>query len=250
MDFPALHTHLITEAALLKAAVLAAGPDAPVPTCPEWTAADLLDHVAETYDHKTQSMRLMRAPGEDFRIAREGDPAAQFDGALADLLAEFDARGPDSLSYTWYGPDQTVGFWIRRMAHETVVHRADAELADGRRPGPVDDALALDGIDEMLTIMLAWGSRAYPGDVADTLAANDGLTVGLDTGTRAWTVRIDAGTATVTDGIHTDARTEIHAGPGDLLLWLWRRLPAHDVDIKGDTAPAAALYDLLDAFAQ
>jgi uncharacterized protein (TIGR03083 family) len=250
MDSPALRTHLIAEAARLKAAVLAAGPDAPVPTCPEWTAADLLDHVAETYDHKIQSMRLMRAPGEDFRIAREGDPAAQFDSALADLLAEFDARGPDSLSYTWYGPDQTVGFWIRRMVHETVVHRADAELAAGRRPGPVDDALALDGIDEMLTIMLAWGSRAYRDEVAEELTANGGLRVGLNAGTRSWTVLIDAGTVTVSDGIHKDARTEVHGSPSAIMLWLWRRLPADAPMIKGDATSAAALYDLLDSFAQ
>jgi uncharacterized protein (TIGR03083 family) len=250
MDSPALHTHLRAEAARLKAAVLAAGPDAPVPTCPEWTAADLLDHVAETYDHKIQSMRLMRAPGDDFRIAREGDPAAQFDGALADLLAEFDARGPDSLSYTWYGPDQTVGFWIRRMAHETVVHRADAELAAGRRPGPVDDALALDGIDEMLTIMLAWGSRAYPRDVADTLAANDGLIVGLGAGSQSWTVRVDSGTATVTDGIDATAQAQVHGSPGEILLWLWRRVPADSSDIKGDVTAAAQLYDLIETFAQ
>jgi uncharacterized protein (TIGR03083 family) len=250
MEFPALRTHLVAEAARLKAAVLAAGPDAPVPTCPEWTAADLLDHVAETYDHKIQSMRLMRSPGDDFRIARPGDPTEQFDGALADLLAEFDARGPETLSYTWYGPDQTVGFWIRRMAHETVVHRADAELAAGREPGPVDDALALDGIDEMLTIMLAWGSRAYRDYAADALKANEGLMVGLDAGSRAWTVHIHDGAVNVSDGVHMDARTEVHGSPGEILLWLWRRRAAGDIGVKRDTAPAAALHRLIETFAQ
>ncbi|SDD03706.1 maleylpyruvate isomerase family mycothiol-dependent enzyme [Glycomyces harbinensis] len=250
MDFPALQAHLTTEAARLKAAVLAAGPDAPVPSCPEWTAADLLDHVAETYDHKIQSMRLMRSPGEDFRIERPGGPAEQFEGALADLTAEFDARGPDTLAYTWYGPDQTVGFWIRRMAHETVVHRADAELAAGREPGPVDDALALDGIDEMLTIMLEWGSRAYRDYAADALKANDGLTVGLDAGSRSWTVRIHDGAVSVSDGIHADTRTDVHGSPGDVLLWLWRRLPVAALTAKGDAAKAAALYDLIAEFAQ
>jgi hypothetical protein len=29
---------------------------------------------------------------------------------------------------SWYTPDQTVGFWIRRMAQETVIHRIDKLL--------------------------------------------------------------------------------------------------------------------------
>jgi hypothetical protein len=47
-------------------------------------------------------------------------------------------------------PDQTVGFWIRRMAQETVVHRVDAELAAEVAPGAIPDDIALDGIDEFL----------------------------------------------------------------------------------------------------
>ena len=36
------------------------------------------------------------------------------------------------------------------MAHETAIHRADAELAAGREPASHDVALALDGVDELL----------------------------------------------------------------------------------------------------
>ncbi|WP_156037629.1 maleylpyruvate isomerase N-terminal domain-containing protein, partial [Glycomyces tenuis] len=152
MESSSLRSHLIDEAARLKTAVAGAGANTPVPTCPDWTVAELLDHVTEVYDHKIQCMRLLREPGEDELLSRKGSPTERFDAALAELLTEFDDRGPDSLAFTWYGPDQTVGFWIRRMACETVVHRADAELAAGADIGPVEAAFGIDAVEELSLI--------------------------------------------------------------------------------------------------
>src|SRR5258708_3724435 len=59
-------------------------------------------------------------------------PLELLDRAYAALSAEFAARRPEDHTFTWYDPDQTVGFWIRDMAQETVIHRVDAELAAGR----------------------------------------------------------------------------------------------------------------------
>lgn len=250
MDFPDLQAHLIDEAARFRAAVISAAPDAKVPSCPEWTAVDLLDHLAETYDHKTQSMRLMRRPREDDAISRPGGAVDRFDAALADLLAEFDDRGPESLSYTWYGPDQTTGFWIRRMAHETVVHRADAELAAGLPIGPVDSALALDGIDEMLMVMLSWGSKAYRDWAADSIAENDGLQVGVRAGSRSWTAIVSVAGIDIADGDAAGTAATVSGTPGEVLLWLWRRLPLDALPVEGDRAAAAAFYDLVEEFAQ
>ncbi|SDK86014.1 TIGR03083 family protein [Glycomyces sambucus] len=250
MEFPDLQTHLTADAARFREAALAAAPDAKVPSCPEWTATDLLDHVTEVYDHKIQSMRLFREPGEADAIERTGAAVERFDAALADLLAEFGDRGPESLSHTWYGPDQTVGFWIRRMAQETVVHRADAELAAGRTVGPIDPALALDGIDEMFTVMLAWGSRAYRDWVADDLLANLGLELGVRAGDTEWTVIVSVAGIDIADGITAGASGVVAGSPGEVLLWLWRRLPVDALAVEGDRAAAAALYDLADRFAQ
>jgi len=250
MEFPALHTRLIGEAARLRAALAAADPVAKVPSCPEWTAADLLDHVVEVYDDKTQCMRLLREPTGADRLDRPGTGLERFDAALADLLAAFAERGPDSLAYTWYGPDQSVGFWIRRMAQETHIHRVDAELTARQPISPIDPALALDGIDEMHTVMLAWGSRAYRRWVAGTLTANLGLVVALDAGSRAWTFRFGPDGIDAESGIAEDAQATLTGAPGDVLLWLWRRVPVDALAVSGDAGKAAALYDLIAEFAQ
>ncbi|WP_112138370.1 maleylpyruvate isomerase family mycothiol-dependent enzyme [Glycomyces dulcitolivorans] len=250
MEFPDLQAHLIADAARFRAAAVAAAPDAKVPSCPEWTATDLLDHVTEVYDHKLQSMRLFREPAEADRIERTGTPVERFDASLAELLGEFDDRGPESLAHTWYGPDQTVGFWIRRMAQETLVHRADAELVAGQPIGEVDAALALDGIDEMLMVMLSWGSRAYRDWVADDIAANLGLEVGLRAGEQEWTVIVSVTGIDVADGITAGATGVVAGSPGDVLLWLWRRLPVDALAVEGDRAAVEALYDLVETFAQ
>ena len=51
--------------------------------------------------------------------------------------------------------DKTAGFVLRRMAHETAVHRLDAERAAGREH-TIDADLASDGIDEFLFEFLVW----------------------------------------------------------------------------------------------
>jgi uncharacterized protein (TIGR03083 family) len=250
MDFPALQAHLVTEATRFRAAITAAAPDAKVPTCPEWTAIDLLDHLTETYDHKIQSMRLMRRPGVNDGIVRPGGPAERFDAALAELLAEFDDRGPESLSYTWYGYDQTTGFWIRRMTHETLVHRADAELAAGLPVGPIDAALALDGIDEMLMVMLSWGSRTDRDWAHDTVAENDGLQIEVKAGSQSWTVICSVAGIAIADGVAAGTTATVSGTPGEVLLWLWGRLPFDALAVEGDRAAVAALYELAEEFTQ
>ncbi|THV26165.1 maleylpyruvate isomerase family mycothiol-dependent enzyme [Glycomyces paridis] len=250
MEPTAFRAHLVTEAALLREAALAAPAEARVPTCPEWTATDLLDHVTETYDHKIASMRLLRDPGDDHRTDRPGTAADRFDAALADLLAEFDARGPDTLAYTWYGPDQTVGFWMRRMAHETLIHRVDAELAADRPRTAIDQRLALDGIDEILTVMVDWGSRAWSAELAPRLAADAGLVVDLAAADRTWTLAVGTDTVTAGPGSHPDPAARIETDPAALLLWLWRRTDAAAVPASGDRAAAARLHALIDEFTQ
>src|SRR2546430_2343380 len=165
---------------------------ASVPSSPPWTVSDLVRHVAEVYLHKVTLMRTGEEPDEwpPPSLAAEA-PLAALGRAYGALRAEFRTRGPGLAAPTWYEPDQTVGFWIRRMAQETVIHRIDAELAAGLPVTPVPDDLAADGVDEVLKRMLAYGSVTRPEDFAEIdrghLPGPGELTVAA--GQAAWTVR-------------------------------------------------------------
>jgi uncharacterized protein (TIGR03083 family) len=207
---------------------------APVPSCPGWMVSDLVTHAAEVYEHKIACTELGRAP-DPWPPAwpADRDPLEWFADAHARLLAMFDRNGPDSPSATWWPPDQTVGFWARRMAQETAVHRVDAELAAGT-PTPVDAELATDGVDEILVIMLEgdWSEDEDP--------SAGGKRVAIETGGTAWTVTLDPASVAVARG-PGPRDASLSGGPSDVLLWLWGRAGDDRVRRSGDAAALALL---------
>jgi hypothetical protein len=84
------------------------------------------------------------------------------DGAHRQLLDAFAAHRPDDPGGTWYGSSRTVRFWLRRMAQETVIHRIDAELSAGVPVAPIPGDLAVDGIDELLKVFIAYSFSRRP----------------------------------------------------------------------------------------
>jgi hypothetical protein len=184
------------------------------------------------------------------------------DRAYTELAAEFAARPATASSYTWYEPDQTVGFWVRRMAQETVVHRVDAELGAGVPIAPIPADLALDGIDELLVAFIAYGSQAWAEEFEGILGPAAGSEVRVGAGDRAWRVEISADGVTVTDasgdsGTPTDAAQPAVAGiasvtgePDDVLLWLWNRAGDGVVTTAGDPTALAAFRRVLVAATQ
>ncbi|MQA26587.1 MAG: maleylpyruvate isomerase family mycothiol-dependent enzyme [Micromonosporaceae bacterium] len=208
-----------------------------VPSCPEWTVADLVRHVAVVYQHKTHCIRLGEKPQPWPPDLSKEEPLALLESSLADLLKEFEAHEPTDHVWTWYPPDQSVGFWIRRMAQETVIHRVDAELAAGEVTAAPDD-LAVDGIDEVLSIFLGWDSfdtleRAGPGEWPG-LESADGQVVRIAAGGDAWSVRPTPAGLEVSSGGTDEAAAVVTGEPVDVLLWLWRRGDDHRLSVAGD----------------
>ena len=202
---------------LLLAAVRSA-PASGVPSCPEWTALDLLRHVGEVYEHKLVCMELDRDPkdGECEPAPEELEPLADwFTGRRDALLARLAEHGPAQPSYTWFPPDQTVGFWFRRMALETAVHRIDAELAAGLTT-PVDPELAADGVDEVV------GFLAHDFGDRSELDLGADRTVELRCADRRWalTLRTDK-LEHAAEGTAADA--SVTGDPADLFLHIWNR---------------------------
>lgn len=133
--------------------------DAPVPSCPEWTVADLAAHVGTFV-----CQFLGEAPG--------GDPAPGWwtgvprPAERADWLASRFSERDDRFAALLERGDEGVGFaaprlrHARRIAHEVAIHRWDAQLAATGRPDPIDDMRALDGIAEARELFGAPGPPA------------------------------------------------------------------------------------------
>jgi uncharacterized protein (TIGR03083 family) len=220
---------------------------ATVPSCPGWTVTALVQHVAEVYLHKTEAMRRGTWPGDDGWPPPdlvEEEPIALLERAYAALLAEFVTRTPESAALTWHRPDQTVGFWIRRMAQETVIHRIDAELALGAEVQPIPADLAVDGIDEVLTLFLVYGVEAWPDEFRDQIKGLTPFTVDVVTDGGTWQVTGSPAGLALTDG--ADGADAVLSGPAPALLrHLWGRGGDDEVVVAGSPEAVASLRALL-----
>jgi uncharacterized protein (TIGR03083 family) len=141
-----------------------AAPDAVVPSCPDWTVAELARHLGGVHrwaDHlvSTTAQERDRAPKDPTRPGADGsadDWADWLSAGLVHLVATLRAADAATTMWTW-GDGTDVAWWTRRQLHETVVHRIDAELAAGTE-WTVDPAVAVDAVDEHLGNILASGS--------------------------------------------------------------------------------------------
>jgi uncharacterized protein (TIGR03083 family) len=212
-----------------------AGADAEIPTCPGWRMRDLLGHLGGV--HRWAASYLTTGRSEPWS---ETEQAGFFQTVADEKLVGWFRDGHAALAETLRGADEAttcwsflpapspLAFWARRQAHETAIHRADAESAISAVPRWNPD-FAADGIDELLTGFLSRPSRRLVADppVRLAVAATDADT--------AWTVHIEPGGRRVVPGRHTADLTV--AGPAsDLYLLLWNRGGDGALEIRGDRA--------------
>jgi uncharacterized protein (TIGR03083 family) len=243
--------HLARESARFAAVMDGADPGAPVPSCPGWTAADLVWHLGEVqwFWGTIVRDRVNADTAEQLKPPRP----AQWPGlmefyrsASAELDSVLAITAPETTVWTW-ADDKTAGFVRRRQAHEALIHRVDAELTVGDR-SPLDPVLSADGVDEALRIIFggdlpAWGM--FTPDEGSSLRM-----VASDTGD-IWMIRIGVFTGTDPDSgqaydqraiqvIGTAAGAEpaaaISGTAGDLDCWLWGRPGLGPVTRSGDEA--------------
>jgi len=231
--------------------------DDAVPTCPGWTVRDVVRHTAEVYEHKLRCIADGRSPGPWPPHWPDGDPIAWYLDGLDRIVAVLSSSGPDAQAYTWWPPEQTIGFWQRRMAQETAVHRVDVQAANGPVT-PVDAALATDGVDEVLMIMCTgdWTEEEWDDQAAEELSGRIDVRTGghiwaVDAGTAWLEVLCDPGTGDERSSdddqdasnrpagdVRAAAQATVSGEPSDVLLWLWGRAPIDAVAAEAD--PAAA----------
>ena len=157
MDTDQYLDHLARDSQALADAAEAAGPDAAVPTCPEWKVADLLVHMVQgdlwarrIVESRSTERVLPEMPAD---IPDGAALVPYFRAGARQLVEALASVAPDTSVWTFSAADRTAGFWQRRRAQETAVHRVDAESAAGTL-SPIDAELAVDGIDEFLFVFM------------------------------------------------------------------------------------------------
>ena len=223
----------IEAAALLSAAE--SDPGAAVAACPGWSVAQLAEHVGQVYSGVTHLVRTRSLTFDPSGFAVEAPEGAAlpdwFEERTMDLLEALEGIAADEPVWTWV-PEQVGGFFHRRMAQETTVHRWDAEAAIGT-PSPIDPDLALDGIDEIIEVGMRYSTRGPKKlDVAGSLHLHR-----ID-GDGEWLLRVDDGELVVTKE-HAKGDAAVRGSASSLLLYLWGRA-VDDVEIFGDHSVADA----------
>jgi len=223
---------LSDDIAAFYAAVSSVDLGSPVPSCPGWTVADLTYHLGEVQHFWGEiAARSARSPDGIAEPARPPDAelvtwGRRQSARLEEVLA---AADPDAPVWTWSGP-QTTSWIVRRMAHETAVHRWDAQRAAGT-PRGIRPELASDGIDEFLTYFLFYTATDAPA-LAGSVHLHATDTPG------EWLVSPgDDGTPVVV-AEHAKGAAAVRGPASDLLLALWRRVGLDEVEVIGDRAAA------------
>lgn len=273
-------------AAILEAAALDF--DRPIKGCPGWDVAAVTAHMGRVYTFwlkwvrerprgssreafkELAADRDARLPGytawDQAGSPKESRPDSivpfarqagdELDSALVDLE-------PEETVWTFVPPRQTGAFVFRRLAMETTIHRWDAEDAQGIAH-PIDEALARDGIDEMLMmfredpayennkdrrgqkILLREAPREYPGPAGQGAPSGPPSRRSLKPASR-WLVSFDHfGITTSSDEGPAD---ETVAGTAsDLWLFIMGRRSPEEMQIEGDKDLAALWGDLAGRF--
>jgi uncharacterized protein (TIGR03083 family) len=205
----------------------AADVGAVVPTCPDWSVADLLAHQGMVHRWAAGNVRLDDAAVPDEAEILRTVPSDQllswFLDGVADLLRALREAAPDVAAVVFLkDAPPPRHFWARRQAHETTIHAVDALAAAlGRVPSAVEAAVdpdvAVDGIDELVTGFFPRGrSRlADQGPLSIAIAPDDSP--------HRWTLAVADERLTTVREQRDDADTVLTGSAAQLYLGLWNR---------------------------
>jgi len=123
-----------------------------VPSCGDWTLEALIEHCATVWTFVRSSITAGTRV-DPATITRPPGSVSQWHAdAFESLTGLMTGRAPDAEAWSWDPEQQSMSFWWRRMAHESTMHRWDAEAALGITPAPIAPELAVDGVNELFDV--------------------------------------------------------------------------------------------------
>lgn len=251
-----------TEADRLAEVLAGADPAARVPTCPEWTATELLAHLTEVHRFWGMLLAADATTDTDMEAVEAGKPPMpedlpgllrlreQVTGELVEQLRRHPEDG--AALWSWWDADRSVGFTRRMQTYEATMHRIDAELAAGLEVSPIAVEVAVGAVDQCVDVMWGWMPdwATYEPLATVELRAADA--------SRRWSVEIGhwCGTGPESGKTFDMVRTR-RAAPGsagatvsgaasDLARWAWGRAPGPGtVMLEGEQSARAAIDRLI-----
>lgn len=243
-DFDGLLALIEQRSAALRAAASAAPSlDVRVPSCPDWSLGELVDHVAGV--HRAWASIVTAGAADrpqvpDVQRPAGADPLSWSAAATDLLLCSLRAVGPEAPCWAWWAPEaapRTAGAVARHQVQEAAVHAVDAQLAAGK-PEPVPTAVAAEGLLELAEV----GYRScgpWPHGAAARVALLPvdaaGVLVTLTPGAAAVVGVVPAG------AVGVEAELTVRGTASEVQLALHGRSPVEALTLEGD----AELFTLL-----
>lgn len=234
MDTDAFVRTLDREGGLLASAAEEAGVDAEVPPCPGWQVRDLLRHTGMVHRWATAFVAEGHAeyhPDGGLPDLDGAELVAWFRAGHRTLVDTLSAAPSDVECWQFFAAPSPLAFWARRQAHETTVHRMDAEAARGGTAGEIAPDFAADGIDELL--------RGFHGRRKSRVRSEEPRVLRVratDADGAVWTVRLSQEPPAAERDGTGDADCELAGPAGQLYRALWNRGPFPSV--TGDASVA------------
>lgn len=208
---------------------------AKVPPCPGWQVRDLVRHQGVVH---RWAARFVTEGRTDAARMEEDAPE---DGVLLSWFREGHARLVDGLAAAppdldcWYflPAPSPLAFWARRQAHETTVHRVDAEAALGKDLTPIGTAFASDGVDELLTGFHVRAKSRVRSDRPRSLRVR---AVDAPAGQGDWLMHLTADPLRTERAGMGPADCTVRGTAAELYLALWNRGPYEGLEVSGDTS--------------
>jgi uncharacterized protein (TIGR03083 family) len=226
---------IASEGKRLAAAAAAAGPGAPVPSCPDWVVRDLVRHQGGVHRWATAIVAGPRTERWDVELDEvvgtwpsDADLIDWFSDGLDRLVAALSEAGPGLVCWTFLRAPSPLAMWARRQAHETAIHRVDAELAADWQVTPFGARFAADGLDELLTCFITRRRSRLRSEESKLMG------VRCTDADGEWLVRIGPEEVITTTPGGEAPDCAITGSASALYRALWNRPPAASLNVTGD----------------
>lgn len=232
------------EGKMLAEAAQQAGLEADVEPCPGWNVRDLVRHLGMIHLWAASHVAY---PHDDPGYESEEEEHAAFaefwpdlgifwpdDRDLIDwylrtnanLVNTLESASPTVEAWTFLPAPSPLAMWARRQAHETAIHRFDAENAAGI-PSSFDPVFASDGVDELLA-GFAPRKPEFPIGTSKTMHVH-----AVDTDDHWYVTLSPDGVETSRDPVAADV--VVRGTASDLYLLFWNRTEDATVTVTGES---------------